>query len=361
MVTKAPSALSGSILLTKRELLHLCNTGQLRVLVNRVCSDPSGLDRLFAVGISTSPLDVDNSCVVGFEIANFAQRVDEFALKKDLFVLEALDLRTIAPVKRVDTESLADLVDSRYRGLFVDSIQERWQSWVQRESVRIHRRSFDRLIRWSGQKKMSKAEAADPRIDQLLKVSIGHDSVKQLEVNDLSLRFLAELKGLSEELGPTVGTVASPFQVMDAWEKLIGFKSKKDFTSSRDKFRKSVLRRSGDSLTLENLERGALLSKLRKRQKSSAEAYDKEVQPIMMSYCLYANYRIIGDVFGVDEFSDAVRVIRKTEKDRAAWLYTLFVASRLEPDVIYLQTTSGDTSAPSELFPRTIESESIVS
>lgn len=329
--------------------------------MNRVCSDSSGLDRLFAVGISTSPLDVDNSCVVGFEVANFAQRVDEFALKKDLFALEALDLRTIAPVKRVDTESLVDLVDSRYRGLFVDSIQERWQSWMQRESVRIHRRSFDRLIRWSGQKRMSKAEAADPRIDQLLKVSIGQDSVEQLEVSDLSLKFLAELKDLAEELGPTVGTVASPFQVMDAWERQIGFKSKIDFTSSREKFRKSVLRRSGESLTLENLERGALLSKLRKRQKSSAEAYDKEVQPIMMSFCLYANYRIIGEVFGVDEFSEAIRVIRKTERDRAAWLYTLFVASRLEPDVVYLQTTNSDTFAAKELFPREIESKSIVS
>jgi len=360
VVTKAPSALSGSILLTKRELLHLCNTGQLRVLASRVCSDRNVPDRLFAVGISTSPLDVDNSCVVRFEVSNFAQRVDEFAVKKDLFVLEALDLRTIAPVKRVDADSLVDLVDSRYRGLFVDSIQERWQSWMQRESVRIHRHSFDRLLTWSGQKRMSKTEAADPRINQLLKVSIGHESVGQSEVKDLSLRFLAELKYLAEEIGPKVGTVASPFEVMDIWEKLIGFKSKIDFTSSREKFRKSVLRRSGESLTLENLERGALLSKLRKRQKSSAEAYDKEVQPIMMSYCLYANYRIIGDVFGVDEFSDAVRVIRKTERDRAAWLYTLFVASRLEPDVIYLQTTNGDTSAPSELFPRAIESESFV-
>ena len=358
---KASSALTGSILLAKRELLHLCNAGELRVLTSRVCSDSNDLDRLFAVGISTSPLDVDNSCVVGLEVANFAQRIDKSAVKRDLFVLEALDLRTIAPVKRVDVEALVDLVDSRYRELFVDSIEERWQSWMRRESVRIHRRSFDRLIEWSGQKKMSKVDAADPRIEKLLAASIGQELVEQMEVKDLALKFLSEVKYLAEELGPKVGTLASPFEVMEAWEKLIGYKSKVDSMLDREKIRKSLSRRSGEALTLENLQRGGLLSKLRKRQQSSGEAYGKEVQPIMMSYCLDANYRIIGHVFSVDEFSEAVRVIRKIEKDRAAWLYTLFVASRLEHDVVYLQTTASAASAPTELFPRAIESESIIS
>jgi hypothetical protein len=132
---------------------------------------------------------------------------------------------------------------------------------------------------------------------------------------------------------------------MDAWEKLIGFDSKTDLGADREKIRKVLSKRAGEVLSLESLERGGLLSKLRKRQRSAPGAYNKEVQPIMMSYCLYANYRIIGGVFGVDEFSETLRVLRRVERDKSAWLYTLFVASQLEPEVVFLQTSSINTTS----------------
>jgi hypothetical protein len=180
---------------------------------------------------------------------------------------------------------------------------------------------------------------------------MGLDSVEKSEHEDLSLRFFASIRYLAEEVGSGLGVIASPFKVMDAWEKLIGFESKTDLGSGRERISKILSKRAGESLSLESLERGALLSKLRKRQRSASEAYNKEVQPVMMSYCLHANYRIIGGVFSVDEFSEALRVLRRVEKDRSAWLYTVFVASQLEPEVVYLQTTIVDTSSPAELFP----------
>ncbi len=341
----------GSVFLTKRELLYLCNIGQLRVLINRVCNDPSDFDRLFGVGLSTSPLDVDNCCVVKFEVASLNKRVDKSAVKKDLFSLEVSDVLAIAPIKRVDAESLMDLVDGRYRNLFVDPIEDRWQSWMQRESVRIHRRSFDRLLVLSEQKGITRAESTNPRVEKLLAVAMGHDSVEKSGQEDLSLRFFAAIRNLAEDVGTSVGMVTSPFNVMDAWEKLIGCESKTDLGAGQEKIRKVLSKRAGEVLSLESLERGGLLSKLRKQQRSAPEAYNKEVQPIMMSYCLYANYRIIGGVFGVDEFSETLRVLRRVEKDKSAWLYTLFVASQLEPEVVFLQTSSVNSSPPAELSP----------
>ena len=341
----------GSVFLTKKELLYLCNNGQLRLLVNRVCKDSSDIDRLFSVGLSTSPLDVDNCCVVRFEVAGFAKRVDRSAVKKDLFSLEARDVMAIAPIKRVDADALTDLVDARYRILFEDPIEDRWQSWMKRESVRIHRRSCDRLLEWSKQKRMTKTESTDARIENLLAIAMGLDSVEKSEHEDLSLRFFAAIRYLAEEVGTGLGMIASPFKVMDAWEKLIGFESKTDLGAGRERISKILSKRAGEYLSLESLERGGLLSKLRKRQRSASEAYNKEVQPVMMSYCLHANYRIIGGVFSVDEFSKALQVLRRVEKDRSAWLYTLFVASQLEPEVVFLQTSSVNSSSPAELFP----------
>jgi len=354
----ALKSFTGSIFVTKKELLYLCNIGQLRVLVGRVSNDLSNSERLFSVGLSTSPLDVDNCCVVRFEVGNFAQQVDKSAVKQDLFLLEARDVIAIAPIKKVDLESLKDLVDMRYQSLFIDPIEEQWQSWMHRESIRIHRRSFDRLLEWSGQKKMTKAESTNPRTEALLAIAMGHNSVEKPGEDDLSVRFLAAIKHLAEEVGASVGTVGGLFEIMNVWEKSIGTKSKTDLGSSWDKFSKRLSRRAGEVLTLENLERGGILGKVRKRQKSVSGAYDKEVQPLVMSYCLYANYRIIGGVFRPDEFSEALLVLRKTEKDRAAWLYTLFVASQLEPEIVYLQTSSGDTSISGQLFPPGSESES---
>lgn len=356
MDKKSSSALNGSILLSKRELLHLCHMGSLRVLTSRVCVDSTQPDRLFAVGLSASPLDVDNCCVVGIRIANRRQRTDESAIKSDLFLLEAFDIQTIAPIKKVDAESLVDLIDSRYQKFFIDPIEKQWQSWMKRESVRIHRRSFERLIKWSGQKELTRTESARRRVDRLLAVSIGNESSGDPDEKDLALRFLAKVQHLAEALGSGVGSVTSAFDVMNAWEKLIGLKPGSELGSGWEKVSGSLLKRSSEALSLEGLKRGALLGKIRKRQRSFAEAYDQEVQPIMMSYCLSANYRIIGDVFTVDEFSEAVRAIRTTEKSKAAWLYTLFVASRLEPDVIFLQTTSSEFLAPKELFPPVIDS-----
>ena len=343
---------TGSIFVTKKELLYLCNIGQLRVLVGRVSNDLNNSERLFSVGLSTSPLDVDNCCIVQFEVGNFSQQVDKSAVRQDLFLLEARDITAIAPIKKVDVESLKDLVDMRYQSLFIDPIEEQWQSWMHRESVRIHRRSFDRLLEWSSQKKMTKVESTNPRIEALLSVAMGHNSAEKLGENDLSVRFLASIKHLAEEVGASVGTVGGLFEVMSIWQRSIGLKSQTDLGPSWEKFSKRLSRRAGEVLALENLERGGILGKVRQRQRSVSGAYDKEVQPLVMSYCLYANYRMIGGVFGPEEFSEALRVLRKTEKDRAAWLYTLFVASQLEPEIVYLQTSSSEVATPAELFPR---------
>jgi len=349
---KVPAVLNGSILLTKRELLYLCNTGQLRVLTGRVCDESSNPDRLFAVGLSTSPVDVDNCCIVRLQVTDFAKRVDKTAIKKDLFVLEVRDVQTIAPIKKVDSESLVSLVNERYQGLFTDPIEDRWRSWMQSESVRIHRRSFGHLLKWSGQKGLSRADSADPRIENLIAESLGHESHVKPDLKDLSLRFLAEVKHLAENMGPRVGTVTSPFHAMDVWEKLVGPKSSITSGAKPEKVPKSLLTRSKEPLSFDGLKRGALLSKLRKRQRDAHWAYNKEVQPIMMSCCLYANYRLTGGVFTVDHFSEALQILRQTEKDRAAWLYTLFIASRLEPDVVYLHTSGSGTDLQTELFPR---------
>lgn len=321
------------------------------MLVGRVSNDVSDPERLFSVGLSTSPLDVDNCCVVRFQVGNFAQRVDKSAVRQDLFLLEARDVVAIAPIKKVDLESLKDLVDMRYQGLFIEPIEEQWQSWMHRESVRIHRRSFDRLLEWSGQKKMTKAESTNPRIEALLTVAMGHKSAEKPGEDDLSVRFLSAIKHLAEEVGASVGTVGGLFEIMNVWEKSIGRKSETDHGPSWEKHSKRLSRRADEVLSLESLERGGILGKVRKRQMSMSGAYDKEVQPLVMSYCLYANYRIIGGVFGPDEFLEALRVLRKTEKVRAAWLYTLFVASQLEPEFVYLQTSSSEATPPVELFP----------
>jgi hypothetical protein len=344
-----PKSLSGSIFVTKRELLYLCNTGQLRVLADRVCEDSSDSDRLFSVGLSTSPLDVDNCCVVKFEVINFTDQVDKSAVRKDLFWLEACDVLTIAPIKRLDADSLMDLVNEKYRSLFVEPIEDRWQSWLQRESVRIHRRSFERLLEWSGQKKMTKAESNSPRIEALLAVAIGQKSPAKAGEKDLSMRFLGAIKHISEDVGAGVGTVTSAFGVMDVWEKLVEIEATTNLETSWEKLRKVLSKRAGEVLSIESLERGGLLSKLRKRQRSASGAYSKEVQPLMMSFCLRANYRIIGGVFGRDDFLEALRVLQKFEKDKAAWLYTLFVASQMEPEVVYLQTSGGMAGVPAEL------------
>jgi hypothetical protein len=329
-----------SILLQKREFVYFCGAGTLRVLASRVVGAEQPRERVFSVGVSSSPIDVSNCVVVQLRPPKGADRYHADAIRKDLMVISAEQIASISPVKLIDAQPLRDLVDDHFKELFVDTCEPEWKIWMRRESIDLHLGSFRRLLEWSGQKPLLKSESKSQRLKNLVEVASGGESGSTINSDDVSMKFLANLHYLAERLGSEVGQVTTPFEVMSRWGEINNVSKEHGFQGRAEKLQRKLKKLESVALTYENLEEKKLLAKIRKQAQNHKEIYSKEVQPLVMSFILDANYRIIGDVFSVADFVAALGAIRRVEKDRAAWLYTLFIACRLETEVIYTHTTT---------------------
>jgi hypothetical protein len=332
---------AANVLLRKAELLYFCNYGKIRILRGRIVSEAQGIPRVLATGISTSPSDADNCVIIGLNASWEASAPHHLAQKKDIIWLETSSIERISTIKRVDDEPLRAAVGAHYSSMFVSNFEDAWLAWLAEESVTLHLDAAQKLLAWSKLKSLSKKETTSAEFAEVITAMLGLPQSHSSESSSLSARFFRSLARLAKTIGPSIGTTHSPFLLADAWLALSrGDSSSADEPkpNANERFLKKLERAE---ISIESLTSQKVVKRLRALERQHRTIFDKQLRPLLMATVADTNYRIVGGVFQLDDYTRYLEVIKTFEGVSAARTYAIYVACRLGPDVV--ATTLSDS------------------
>lgn len=326
------------VLLRKAEFLYFCNCGRLRIHRNRIVPFEVGLDRVFALTVTTSPSDVDNCVVIELTDSWVHSSSHESARKKDIVWLDAAYISRITPVREIDRESILTSVSASIGEMVSGSYENDWMNWFKSESIRIALHSTQLLLVETNQKRISAKECNSPKMLSIIGIILGLESASSESTSDLLSTFLSKLPTILSTIGPNVNTIQCALLMIDAWSKSNAIVS----DESREELSKALVRslRKMDKLpiSVESLLESGNARKIRSIERKASVLFNKELRPLTMAVIAETNYRLAGEIFSLDDFKRCLEVVEKFEGRIAAQTYTLFVACRLGPEVVYLNT-----------------------
>lgn len=326
------------VLLRKAEFLYFCNSGRLRIQRHRVVPFEAGLDRVFAVSVSTSPNDVDNCVVIELTNSWGDSAPHELALKKDLIWLDARYVSRISPVREIDEQSVRASVSTVLGGLVGGSYENDWRHWFKVESTRIALHSTKQLLAATNQKLIATKESNSLKTLSIIETILGFDSASDELSSDLLIKFLSKLPVLIGTLGSNVNSIQCALLMINAWAKLnLGIGDQMQVQVS-DAVTRHLQKMEKLPISVESLVKSGNAKKVRSLEHKVSHLFNKEIRPLTMAVIAETNYRLAGEVFNLDDFKRCLAVVEKFEGRIAARTYTLFVACRLGPEVVYLST-----------------------
>ena len=332
---------AANVLLRKAEFLYLCNYGKIRILRNRIIPEDQGIPRVLAAGISTSPTDADNCVVIGLNTSWETSTPHHLAHKKDIIWLETSSIERISTVKAIDEEPLRSAVDVRFSGMFISNVENVWLGWLTEESVTVNLDAAQKLLAWGNLKPLSKKEANSAEFADIVVAMLGLPQGHTAESPSLTVKFFRNLPRLAKTLGPHIGTLHSPFLLTNAWLTLSNENAPSSDESkprANEKFLKKLER---VEISVESLTSQKIVKRLRALERQHQPIFNKQIRPLLMAVVADTNYRIVGEVFQLDDFTRHLETVRAFEGTSAARLYAIYAACRLGPDVV-TTTLSGD-------------------
>lgn len=331
------SPCSAFLLVRKSEFVYLFNSGSLRIPQNRITRAESGLDRVFAVGITASPTDADNCAVLGLSESWLNSERHALAVRGDLLWLNPSCIARIHPVKNVDELSLKSLVRDSFHQFFGEPLEEAWRAWVERESVQIHSTVAQHLLKETGQAKISRAELESNELDLLMRTFLGFSD--STESSRLVLRFVSHLATIAHQVGAARGTLHAPFLAIRAW---VSHRNGQFTERENSVIDRALQKLPRTLLSEETLQEHKVPSKIRTLERGQDAHFDKELRPLMMSSIIETNYRIAGEVFRYEDFERQLNMLTKFEGRKSASVYTLYVACRMGPEFIAFEPKIDD-------------------
>lgn len=334
------SPCSAYLLVRKSEFVYLFNSGSLRITRSRITKMESGLNRLFAAGLTASPTDADNCAVLGLSDSWLKSEKHALAVRGDLLWLNPSCVARIHPVKRVDELPLKELVRDSFHQLFGDPLEDAWVAWVERESVQIHSAVAQRLLKESGQTKISRTELESNEFDSLMRTFLGFSD--STESSRLVLRFVSQLALIAHQVGGARATLHAPFLAIRSW---VSYRNGKLTESENAVIDRALQRIPRTLLSEDTLREHKVPSKIRTLERGHGAHFDKELRPLLMSSIIETNYRIAGEVFQYEDFARQLNMITKFEGRKSASVYTLYVACRIGSDFVAFEPTTDETQA----------------
>jgi len=326
------------VLLRKAEFLYFCNSGRLRIQRHRIVPFEAGLNRVFAVSVSTSPNDVDNCVVIELTNSWGDSSPHELAQKKDLIWLDVRYVSRISPVRGIDEESVRTSVSTFLGGLVDGSYEHDWQHWFKVESTRIALHSTQQLLAATNQKLITSKESSSLKTLSNVETILGFESAFDELSSDLLTKFISKLPVLIGTIGSNVNSIQCALLMINAWTKVnsdIGDQVQVQIT---DAVSRQLRKMEKLPISVESLLKSGNAKKIRALERKASNLFNKELRPLTMAVIAESNYRLAGEVFDLDDFKRCLAVVEKFEGRIAARTYTLFVACRLGPEVVYLST-----------------------
>ncbi len=323
------------LFLRKSELLSFVNVGRLRILSKRVISDSELTEKVFAVGITTSPTDAENCVVVGLANSWNKSKAHRLSNNRDLVWLELNDLVSISPIKEVDEAPLKEIVSDSFVSIFRPTVEAKWLKWVAAESIDIHLEAAQELLGKLELPLFSKKTIQGSGLRSLTRAILGLEAEELTKEFSLSQKFFANLPAMAREVGVTRGSIRSILRVAKAWANLNKVQISDDidqkFWADIEKF---IDKTPSELIEVTDPGLKKVMSKSRVCERRFASIYTKELRPLLMAAVIDSSYRISGEVFKVDDLKRIVKAIDHFEGHKAAQLFTLFVACRLGPELV---------------------------
>lgn len=323
------------LFLRKSELLSYVNVGRLRILSKRVVSDSELTEKVFAVGITTSPTDAENCVVVGLANSWNKSKAHRLSNNRDLIWLELNDLVSISAIKEVDEAALKEIVSDRFLSIFLPAVEAKWLKWVAAESIDIHLEAAQELLGKLKLPLFSKKIIQGSDLRSLTRAILGFEAEVVTESSILGHSFFANLHLMAREVGVTRGSIRSILRVAKAWANLNKVQISDDidqkFWANIEKF---IDKLPSELIEVTDLRLKKVMSKSRVCERRFASIYTKELRPLLMAAVIDSSYRISGEVFKVDDLKRLVHAIDHFEGHKAAQLFVLFVACRLGPELV---------------------------
>jgi len=323
------------LFLRKSELLSFVNVGRLRILTKRVVADSELTEKVFAVGITTSPTDAENCVVVGLASSWNESKAHALANNRDLIWLELNDLVSISPIKELDEAPLKEIVSERFVSIFQPAVEAKWLKWVATESIDIHLEAAQELLAKLKLPAFGRKVIQGSALRSTTRAILGFEAEVVTESFSLSQNFFANLPLIAKEVGLTRGSIRSVLRVAKAWENLnkVHNPSEIDQTFWAD-IEKFIDKTPSELIEVTDPRLKKVMSKSRVCERRFANIYTKELRPLLMAAVIDSSYRISGEVFKVDDLRRLVNAIDHFEGHKAAQLYVLFVACRLGPELV---------------------------
>ena len=323
------------VLLRKVEFLHLCNTGQIRILRARVTSPNEPAARMFSVGITTSPTDADNCVVIELNETWINSIAHDHSKKRDLIWLDAKSISRIHCVRSMDDEALRGAVSTKFSNLFALSAESEWHDWIVEESTSIHIDLSQKLLTAIGLKSLSSKELRSPEVLTLVQSMLGLGENETQNSDSQVARFFRELPRHARAVGPTVGTIHSIFIVMRSWIEHFSPESKASFDLLENKKLDRILNKlERTEISVKSIDAQKVAGKFRSLERRNHGLFSKKLRPILMAAVIDTNYKVAGEIFNLEDFRRYLDAIKKFGGSSATQLYVLYVACRLGPEIV---------------------------
>jgi len=323
------------LFLRKSELLSYVNIGRLRILNKRVVSDSELTEKVFAVGITTSPTDAENCVVVGLANSWNKSKAHRLSNNRDLVWLELNDLVSISPIKERDEAPLKEIVSDNLASIFLPTVEAKWLKWVAAESIDIHLEAAQELLGKLKLPLFSRKVIQGSALRSTTRAILGFEAEVVIEGSTTSQNFFANLPLMAKEVGVTRGSIRSILRVAKAWANLNKVQISDDidqkFWADVERF---IDKTPSELIEVTDPTLKKVMSKSRVCERRFASIYTKELRPLLMAAVIDSSYRISGEVFKVDDLKRLVNAIDHFEGHKAAQLFVLFVACRLGPELV---------------------------
>lgn len=323
------------LFLRKSELLSFLNVGRLRILSKRIVADFELNEKVFAVGITTSPTDAENCVVVGLASIWSKAKAHTLANNRDLIWLELDDLVSIASIKELDEAPLKEIVSDRFVSIFQPAVEAKWLKWVATESIDIHIEAAQELLAIFELPAFSRKIFQGSALRSITRAILGFEAEVVTESLNLSHKFFANLPLMARNVGVTRGSIHSVLQVAKAWENLnkvqISTEIDQKFWADIEKF---LDKTPSELIEVANPRLKKVMSRSRACERRFPSIYTKELRPLLMAAVIDSSYRISGEVFKIDDLKRLVNAIDHFEGFKAAQLFVLFVVCRLGPELV---------------------------
>jgi len=323
------------LFLRKSELLSYVNIGRLRILNKRVVSDSELTEKVFAVGITTSPTDAENCVVVGLANSWNKSKAHRLSNNRDLVWLELNDLVSISPIKERDEAPLKEIVSDNLASIFLPTVEAKWLKWVAAESIDIHLEAAQELLGKLKLPLFSRKVIQGSALRSTTRAILGFEAEVVIGGSTTSQNFFANLPLMAKEVGVTRGSIRSILRVAKAWANLNKVQISDDidqkFWADVERF---IDKTPSELIEVTDPTLKKVMSKSRVCERRFASIYTKELRPLLMAAVIDSSYRISGEVFKVDDLKRLVNAIDHFEGHKAAQLFVLFVACRLGPELV---------------------------